>query len=763
MIIASLAVMMLWGACDKDSVKPADTDGGSTEDTFGSRYEVHDVSEENDLTFPVNSTFDMDISEVGTNLLNIEKKQIDGQWHITLSCREPEKLPLTSLAKLHIRLAGDSKYGKGEMEFDKMIVLRNSDLIKPIYSNDEMEELFPPQPETKGGVLRTSYTDIEKEILYKSPLMSKLGHSVNLALQKPYETAMVSVFDMDLLQNKRLISITPETTTELKVATGEHYEDTFEKRNASFGLGGFGPLGGRGKGWTFGASMDYSESKSTESKKYHLYDTRDYMAIKFKSHLDPLFNAICDAADHESRLSALDTLMKYADRNFINSLNRIKINTVDEAKKVLMSYGTHVVTAGIFGAKMMSQYDQHEDSYYESIEHSAGVQLSAKQSNGGKHKVDKILTALGYNNKSSIEASASGDDAFSNLIRNTECNFDFRTIGGPSELDPETFVSGITYANSAMIAFNITLATDVDGNTLGLPNYGLVPIWYFFTDENEQKLLINAFESLRESLPERAPLVLADVVYKFYEFTHNGDEAESKNYNKYIYPYEAEFFTGGKNHKLTYYPMIPNKMYDETQYMGRNDAVFDILTKEAGGCVYSGMGVFYYAMGRADEVDGIKDIKFVKKGDLSGEAGKGYVRRGNASNEGLHIVGRYPVYVMVQYGDLNGRKPADYNDLVTGFAVSGKNNGEIFASTAGTIYTRNHSFNGGKNIFQYYYDGTRGSQSWADYMGGAVGVWDFYPFVTKKALIDSKGNPIENFSKDNLPEFKWFEKGTRWN
>ncbi len=717
------------------------------QDAFsGRRYVIFDVADVSSLFFDVVNTTKLSVVERGKdNYFNITLDSVADEngsvnWGVTLNLNDGKSVPLTTLVYLDVTI--DDK------KLEKVVILRNTDLM---YDSP------------------LSYNDTQKEIINTSSMTSKIGSTTNLALDLPHEGAHAHALDAGLLAHEKQFVITPMTTQKLHISTGEHYEETFDAMNVSVGLGGFGLLGGKAAGWTLGSNVSYSQNTSHESKKYHLYDARDYIGTTFVSQLKAELNDISSAPeDSASYLEDLDKLMLYIDKDFLALIQKQNIINIQQAKDFLNNHGTHIITAGVFGAKASYRYDKHADSYFESIEQSAGVELYANHAGDlGTNASDKLkaLDMLGFNKQDEIKAKAEGGDAYSKLITNSECTSDFTTFGGPTDLNLLTFTSNITIKNSVMISYNNTMDTTTQGVTKGLPNYGLIPIWCFFHEESERKLLMDAFEQYRIPNPTRGQLVLADVYYEYFE---NYSDKE-RDYDKFVYPIEKEFeVTSGVRKKLTYYPMVPNKLYNGSAYEGRTDAIFDILTKGAAGCSYSGVGVFYYAFGRSDEVDGITDLCFWKDEHKAGYTEKGYIARGDASHEGFHIVGRYPVRVTVHYGDLSARKGGTKQTLVTGMAVCGKNGGEVYGSTAGTIYQRNNNFKDGKNIFQYYYDNgfpngnPDNRQRWFHYTAGLLGVWDFFHKTTTTTLIDAHGNEIDVFDANNLPPFGWFKKGDRW-
>lgn len=745
--LLSLFFLFCFSACtDDDGDAPSQkqpVDGGI-------RYHLYDVAMYPHIEIPVYTTTEFQIEEVGTHYLSFEQSETDGHRLLTISCPDLNIVPPFSLIKIRVTVPG-------KFAAENAIILRNSRIWADLYT-DGGGERDEPQAVT------ASSDDVTDEIIKSTNLSTKVGRTTNIATSGPEEGTGTIALDFPLLRYANKLVIDPLNSEELHIASGSNYEETHKEWSVSVGLGGFGGLGGKAKGWTLGGQFDFSRSESTASTKYNVYDRRDYVVQRFSAHILPqISEAFVPKAGatltDEERVAAVDSLMKYANSDFISGfqIQIAKVTDSISAAHFLSVYGTHIITAGVFGGKMMSRYEMHQDSYAKSVSNSAGVQLYAKQAGEGftDEKVKALLIIMGHSNASEIQATATGSNATSELIKNTKCNFDYKTLGADPN-QPQDIGSIIKVSNSSavMISYNTTMKADVNGVAMGLPSYGLIPIWELCFDANVRTLLEKAFYGYKRRIEERKPLILADVVYTYD--SKQADPKENHNGDKYYMPYEADFQSAPGHVKthLTYYPMVPNKEFSD---YGRNDAVFDFMSKASYGCVYEGAGVFYYAFGREDEVDGITDIRFLKPSD----AGIGYTKRGNGSHEGFKIVGRKDVRVYVKYGDLEARKRGGEKPaFITGMAITGSKDGEIFASTGGTTYT--DDLYNGESIYQYYYNnGKNHSDKWIIADLGWYG-WQFYITTTTKPLVDRFLNPIPKFDETNLPTFKWFEKGKRY-
>ena len=369
------------------------------------------------------------------------------------------------------------------------------------------------------------------------------------------------------------------------------------------------------------------------------------------------------------------------------SLYKSFANDREGIKALYDTYGTHVLTGGIFGGSFIYFFARKQTCSFHSLTHAAGASLSQKSAAEGTDNawMKAFMSAM---KSQGGTLNMDGSDYSSEEEEVTRAKQFFVVKGGNGSYDFDKWDSSVVNADSelALIAY---------GPGGGADSY-LIPLYYLAQDAPRREAMKQHLDAyLEESVPNKreVPIVVADFMMKTDK---NGHKAAT----------EQRIMTGPDNEtKYIYQPLVLNKNFHNSAKRGQmaETSCDDFLvTADATDQLW------WVALDFADECNPITDVAFLSR---DGADDKGFTVRGDRADKDMEWDSIDNNYVALKFASSD----ASPHDYITGVGLYQQWSGcpPIIATSPGTDMLPPYN---DMEQFQRYW-----TEEGADYQVGTAG------------------------------------------
>lgn len=506
-----------------------------------------------------------------------------------------------------------------------------------------------------------------------------IGQSVSL-VGEILSAPLANVLDIDKLYNDTCIveKATMSQSSGYEI-TGSRYKETVSKLSESMSLSATFPV--KGAMVSAGFSQAYSEEEISSNKyEYHI-DV--YNKTFAEAHLAPEFSILGANAYLPYITTNANQVLNQPDSELYKAFS----NDDEGIKKLYDTYGTHVMTGGVFGGTFIYVFGRKQTASFRSTSNAAGASLSLKFPSTGENDLNWLQTYFRVMATKGGTLSAEGSDYNSEEEEVTKAKSFFVIRGGNGDPDFEKWSASLQDVND-----NLELVSygPGDGTSYMIPLYELVK------DEARRKAMetywVKYFESYEKEMAE-IPLVVADFMMQTV-----GSEDDIP---------EKKIIEGPANgKKLIYYPLLLNENFGNVGDRGKavntaNDNFLAVAQDKAQ--------VWWYALEYADECNPISAVAFLDEDDVkSSYEGKTYSLRGERADEGMNWPAIDNHYVALSFEKYNSAHNTD-STYVTGVGLMYDD--KIIATSAGT------------DMIPPYSDKEQFNRYWGEGSPYTVGFW----------------------------------------
>ncbi len=431
-------------------------------------------------------------------------------------------------------------------------------------------------------------------------IMSAIGWGINLFDKLDASNTKGQLIDYDRLLSEQLVYTNPEMKLTYKNAEGSSYQYMSEAFSNSLNLNispkilfGLIPA-------PFQASVESYVTSSSVTKDYYEWAMSGFVVQKATYQIAESVLPGDGGNDWFSD-EEVARVMEYAYGTTLVVVNNCGTDTAKMAA-LFSTYGTHMITAGVFGGRYLNIVGRKKSEYESSISSTSTAALNAKIS------LNKI-TSIGVD----VTDTYTENDSISAI---ETLDFDEYNLEGGSSLSNDKineWLASLDDRNNQAFISLLTSATN--------PYKGLLPIWAFCALESDRKAMMNYFRDYYSKRyiknlgnPKR---VIADVVAVYY--TDDEYKAETQN---------------GKNPENLDYLYMKCDLYNSKRNFSYKRISDDIITSKYITATQKGNKYIYVAWGYEDEV-GLEEVCIVAEKEAEKYKANGWKLRGANAKEGV--------------------------------------------------------------------------------------------------------------------------------
>jgi hypothetical protein len=531
-----------------------------------------------------------------------------------------------------------------------------ADGVKPAFHIDIMHLSFKNAPHitaTAYVVARPSSLLVAETI---PSYLNNIGQGMNVTSDFLSHTGLAALDSTALYSDDMVNVMTNAETTGIEINASK-YTDVISQMSEQLGISASGiPGKGKAKGFLFGCAFNQTFNKDTETTSKLEFTVEILQKRMVTANLGSDFT-----------LDNPEVVLKYIGDEANRALNVPADNlyqafTDDKAGifKLYDTYGTHVMTSGVFGGTYIYAYARKQTSYFYATSFYAGASLSERQAAHGANGnwMDSYLANMHAQNAS---ISASGSDYNSDYSETYGEMTAFIVAGGAASPDFGVWDASIVDADSnlAMIQYS----TDSNDNASGL-----IPLYYLATGTRRalmEQYLEDYLTSKEIPINDTPKLVVAD--FQMRDATNGHDSS--------VKPVPQTLLDASGTERL-YFPLMANKYARADQGKMLDTSQSDYI--EVADATDQ---LWWYALAFSDELakgsGGIKDIRFY---DADEANSKNYTCRGDRADTSMNYSDIDNHYVSLSWTNAP-------DEMITGVGLLMNNDGngyEVIASSAGT-------------------------------------------------------------------------------